>query len=244
MEKKVASESAVLALDAVVATLLMVPAFGGAAVPAATTAAGLGSNSCTRTCGNISIRYPFGVEPGCYHAAGFNLTCDDSYQPPKLFLGNGTVQVLDISVEHSTVRINSNVVVQFLDDGPKPDMGPKAWGLGLPKSGPYFLSESASMLVVLGCGTQVSIQGGPDNSLVSSCTAVCPVFSFKNGSCTGINRCQASIVLGYSSYTIHRLVRLAYKLYFFSQRTVFFLITNQPTVFSTIANQPSEQGTY
>jgi len=35
---------------------------------------------------------------------------------------------------------------------------------------------------------------------------------------------------------------LTYKPYFFSQRTIFFLITNQPTVFSAMAYQPSEQG--
>jgi hypothetical protein len=68
----------------------------------------MGSN-CTRSCGNISIPYPFGIETGCYHAGGFNLTCKQQHshhhQPPKLFLGDGTVQVLDISVEHSTVRI-------------------------------------------------------------------------------------------------------------------------------------------
>ncbi|KAL6644587.1 hypothetical protein ACP70R_016195 [Stipagrostis hirtigluma subsp. patula] len=42
-------------------------------------ATGPGS-SCTRSCGGISIPYPFGVEPGCYHAAGFNLICDSSYR--------------------------------------------------------------------------------------------------------------------------------------------------------------------
>ena len=105
MDKKVvASGKSVLALEAaVVATLLMVPAFGGAEVPAATAGTGgLGrSNYCTRSCGNISIPYPFGIETGCYHATGFNLTCNHS----KLFLGDGTVQVLHISVENSTVRI-------------------------------------------------------------------------------------------------------------------------------------------
>ena len=166
--KVVVARKTVVALGAVVATLLMLPPFAGCAAPAATANAStsLGSNNCTRSCGNISIPYPFGIEPGCYHAAGFNLTCkqDNHHQPTKLFLGDGTVQVLNISVEHSTVRINSNVV-QFVVDGRKTDMGPQAWGLGLPKSGPYFLSESASMLLAIGCGNQVSVLGGLDNSL-------------------------------------------------------------------------------
>ena len=86
--------------------MMMLPSLGGAAAPAAA-AKGTGegapgrSNDCTRSCGNISIPYPFGIETGCYHATGFNLTCNHS----KLFLGDGTVQVLHISVENSTVRI-------------------------------------------------------------------------------------------------------------------------------------------
>ena len=136
----------------------MVLPFGGAAVPlpAATTATGLGSNNCTRTCGNISIPCPFGIDPGCYcyHAVWFNLTCDDSYQLPKLFLGDGTVQVLHIWVENSTVRINSTAV-QFLYeyDASSHTTGTAngTWGLGLPEAGPYLLSESASMLQAIVC---------------------------------------------------------------------------------------------
>ena len=97
--KKVASEKAVLLapLVAVVATLLMLPPFGGAAVvPAATPGTGLVTNYCTRTCGNMSIPYPFGIERGCYHAAWFNLTCEAATTstglPPRLFLGDGTVR--------------------------------------------------------------------------------------------------------------------------------------------------------
>jgi hypothetical protein len=60
--------------------------------------------------GNISISYPFGIEPGCYHL-GSNLSCDHSHNPPKLFLGDGTVEVLGISIPSGAVRHNSRGIV-------------------------------------------------------------------------------------------------------------------------------------
>ncbi|XP_062192234.1 wall-associated receptor kinase 5-like isoform X2 [Phragmites australis] len=166
----------VVAFAAFVSTLLLLLlTFGGAAPAAASTGPG---SSCTRSCGNISIPYPFGVEPGCYHAAGFNLTCEQD-DPPKLFLGDGTVQVLDISIQHSTVRINSSrVELTYLDRGRTTN---RTWGGSLPESGPYFLSESINMLQVIGCNMQVNILGGKDNILVSSCTPICPVLEFNKG---------------------------------------------------------------
>jgi len=59
--------------------------------------------NCSTHCGNISISYPFGIEPGCYHL-GFNLSCDHSHNPPKLFLGDGTVEVLGSWDIHSQWR--------------------------------------------------------------------------------------------------------------------------------------------
>ena len=113
------------------------------ASPASAASGPAAGSSCTSRCGNISIAYPFGVEPGCYHAGGgFNLTCRQQGDPPSpgLFLGDGTVQVLHISVENSTVRINSPGVQS--EDGSV--SGNRTWGGGLPQSGPYFLSESTS----------------------------------------------------------------------------------------------------
>ena len=151
----------VASLAAVVATLLMMmlPSLGGAAAPAAAaTGTGEGapgrSNDCTRSCGNISIPYPFGIEPGCYHTVSFKLTCNLSYQPAQLFLGDGTLQVLEISVPNGTVRINSNLLIASDHDLKDISFGGRTWGWGrgrgLPRGGPFFLSESRSSVLLVG----------------------------------------------------------------------------------------------
>jgi hypothetical protein len=189
---------------AIVGTVLLL--LGGAA-PAAAATTGPGRNNCTRSCGGTDIPYPFGVEPGCYHAAWFNLTCDRSFQPPKLFLGDGTVQVLEISVPNGTVRINSSRLLHTVI-GAGASAASGLWGRGLPLGGPFFLSESRSSVALVGCGALVQLRGGDDGSLIASCAAVCPLDGDRrivvesSGACAGVGCCQASIVLGYDSYNI------------------------------------------
>jgi hypothetical protein len=203
----VVARKTVLALAAVVATLLlMLPPGGGVSAPAAaTTATGLlGSNYyCTRRCGNISVPYPFGIEPGCYHAAGFNLTCKNSshhHQPPKLFLGDG-LQVLDISIPNATVRISVSAKVIKIHDSL---MVHRTWGVALTQSGPYpyFLSDSDNMI------QDASIFERPPYDLASYNTSM-PYVVFHATSMpyivdTGNNEFDKydEIVMGYSMYNI------------------------------------------
>ncbi|KAK3122081.1 hypothetical protein QOZ80_8BG0664850 [Eleusine coracana subsp. coracana] len=129
-----------------------------------------------------------------------------AYRPPRLFLGDGSIHVLEISVSDSTVRINSRHLVYTVGTGASTVHG--AWGLGLPEGGPFFLSESRSSVALVGCGTQVDVRGGDQNSLIASCTATCPldgnqqIVVEKGSACTGVGCCQANIVLGYDFYNL------------------------------------------
>ncbi|XBH65250.1 hypothetical protein VPH35_118878 [Triticum aestivum] len=187
-------------LCVVVAALLLLPAppSAGAEAEAAT---GRRSN-CTTHCGNISIPYPFGVEPGCYHKSGFNLTCNQSYSPPQLFLGDGTVQVLDIDLPNGTVRINSKPLeIPYGDNGKVSRRTWRAGGLGYAADGPYFVAGAGrNNLVALGCNFQVVLLG-ENNNLVSSCSPFCPGTGYKDtDTCSGITCCQATILEGRASY--------------------------------------------
>jgi hypothetical protein len=173
---------------------------GAARAPAAAAT----RSKCTTLCGNISIPYPFGVEPGCYHHGGFNLTCNHSYSPPQLYLGDGTVQVLDIDLPNGTVRVNSttyNFLVLPTSEGATTLRTWRVGGPGYAADGPYFVAGGRTSLVALGCQVQVSLLGG-DMTLVSSCSPFCPEQN-SIGSiaiCSGIGCCLAIILESRSSY--------------------------------------------
>ena len=69
-------------------------------------AVGLVNSSCSRSCGNVSIPYPFGIEPGCYLSNSYQIYFDHSFSPPKpMFLNLTEMEVLDISLD-GTLRVN------------------------------------------------------------------------------------------------------------------------------------------
>ncbi|CAL4991182.1 unnamed protein product [Urochloa decumbens] len=207
--EKIGSRGATAAFAAVIiSSLLLTPLV-------ATADMADGGSNCTRSCGDITIPYPFGVEPGCYHASGFNLTCNNQEKPPKLFLGDGTVEVLEILVPDGKIRINSRRVALNFEFANATVNG--TWGIGIPHGGPYVLSESAmNRLVVVGCGVKVDLRAGDQDFLLSSCTAVCPnvnlrpqgggtigsIVQGRAGNCSGIGCCDTNIALGYSAYNL------------------------------------------
>ncbi|CAL5001373.1 unnamed protein product [Urochloa decumbens] len=219
--EKVGNRGVVAVVAAVISALLSPTPFGRAAVT-------VPESSCTRSCGNISIFYPFGVEPGCYHAAGFNVTCNHD-DPPKLFIGDGTVQVIDIFLSNSTVLVNSSSMELVNGGGGDGRTVNTTWGVGFP----YYLSEMThNMLHAQGCNIQVDLRGGVQNNLIGSCTAMCSSPSEDSGMyndfssyCTGIGCCQTGIILGYSSYNIQ--IHYLHNLFSSNTSTIYIVDDNE-----------------
>ncbi|CAL4995095.1 unnamed protein product [Urochloa decumbens] len=66
----------------------------------------MGLPNCTTICGNVSVPYPFGIEPGC-QLEGFNVFCNTRQTPPRLyFKDNDTIliQILELSLDTSTLH--------------------------------------------------------------------------------------------------------------------------------------------
>ncbi|KAE9445138.1 hypothetical protein C3L33_22964, partial [Rhododendron williamsianum] len=66
----------------------------------------LAKPGCQERCGNIDIPYPFGIGSNCSIASGFAVTCDHSSNPPKPIINSINLEVLQISLDESTVKVN------------------------------------------------------------------------------------------------------------------------------------------
>lgn len=146
---------------------------------------------CPESCGDVRVPYPFGIGQGCFHD-GFNLACDKTLHPPKLFFGGGGgMEVLDISFLDGTVRVSNNVLrwVGFEFD--------TSWSLP-DATGPFRVSSARNSFVAFGCNVVVRLiphsASGPISE-ASVCAAMCP--ETRNGSsCSGVGCCRIAPLAG------------------------------------------------
>jgi hypothetical protein len=143
---------------AIIATLLVVMAAAAAAPSPAPPVIGL--PGCNTTCGDVSVPYPFGIQPGCFRE-GFNLTCDSS--SGGLLLGDGSLRVVNIYPRNSTVRVLRNgSMVKGADDD---NITSSSDGLNITLFAPIFAGghyrvSSSNELVLFGCDVLATLVAG------------------------------------------------------------------------------------
>jgi hypothetical protein len=133
-------------------------------------AAGLAINntSCQPSCGNVSIPYPFGIGGAdCYVDDWFEVGCNDSFSPPKPFLRSLNLEVLNISIEGGTVRVNYPTFSSCTggDEISKPNVE-------FSKS-PFIFSQSDNRFVAIGCDNLASIVSGNTSVRIGGCMSFC-----------------------------------------------------------------------
>ncbi|XP_075644289.1 wall-associated receptor kinase-like 10 [Castanea sativa] len=149
-------------------------------------AVGLVNSSCSQSCGNVSIPYPFGIEPGCYISDSYRIDCNHSFSPPKpMFTTFTQFEVLDISLD-GTLRVNYPRFFSCSN-------GTKTKPFDSLAARSLVFSQSRNRFIAIGCDNFASLNDAED-VVICGCMSVCDNKAINRGNgCNGINCCQTTI---------------------------------------------------
>nr|CAB3491160.1 unnamed protein product [Digitaria exilis] len=133
-------------------------------------------DNCKTRCGDVRVPYPFGISPGCYWP-GFNLTCNTSYNPPWLLLDSkGTLEVVNISLLESTVRVVYHTLT-YTNSTSDPKINMLIY-FYIPDIGEPYTLSTKNEFIFYECNVQATLYGEYSNvqatgRIISSCNSTC-----------------------------------------------------------------------
>ncbi|KAJ6405398.1 hypothetical protein OIU84_013369 [Salix udensis] len=160
---------------------------------------------CQDRCGNVTIPYPFGLTDDCYYDAGFLITCNHTFSPPKAYVTASTINVTEITlagklhIEQYIAKDCYNASGQTYNNIPSLTLSD------------FIISDADNMFVSIGCDTVASLsgnlkEGGSDgNEYEVGCTSFCNSFKYvPNDTCSGIAPAATPSLLKKRSSTFSR----------------------------------------
>ncbi|KAI3778660.1 hypothetical protein L2E82_08042 [Cichorium intybus] len=159
---------------------------------------------CEKSCGNVHIRYPFGIGEGCYYNSYFNVDCVHYPGNSTLYLANKTTNLIisDMSTVTSDLEImmfvandcyNSSGLAYYLDTS-----------LTMGRLGSNFQVSTENKFFAVGCDTHAYFIGKLGNETDGTgCISRCASSSrIIDGSCSGVGCCEIAVPEGMSAVNI------------------------------------------
>jgi hypothetical protein len=176
--------------------------------------------NCDSKCGGIDVPYPFGMKDGCF-LKGFQVTCDTSSNPPRLFLARTDfprqmpgwwsyntatgisstlqkaapylpIEIFKLSAEASEAWAYGNVTSQCSTSSTTREV--KFWYAWLDDKGPFRVSLMRN--VVVGVGDPITskmVSSGTTELAACSTKLMGSTAMVTDGACTGWGCCVATL---------------------------------------------------
>lgn len=150
--------------------------------------------SCTSSCGNLSIPYPFGIEPDCYMDPWFEIYCKITGYYAQSFLSRNGWEVRQININDGTVQVQMPIISwRYCNVRPSGMEGNMSMSL---KGSPFHFSGSYNTFISVGCDNFATVSGIAPTvfGCISDCNINMNMREANISNCTGFMCCESTNV--------------------------------------------------